>query len=244
MECSLFRVKDNLFSTKAKNSLKGLTAMDSSSSSSGRQSGSCLVHTSSTTCDTATTTSRDREEAHCLAKHMHLLRKRRSQHELLEVTTTPIFTMPVLKYSEKLLSQGAPEAFPQYGLLGGLVDVLQNKERSILESDLHNSQDPRIFFNVATPSSTFICGSQGSGKSHTLSCLLENCLSRSDAGQLPKPVTGIVFHYDTFISDDGGSPCEAAFLSSNQQIQVRVLCSPTNIRTIKVSTSIALVDGF
>ncbi|KAH6675878.1 hypothetical protein B0J14DRAFT_691998 [Halenospora varia] len=164
---------------------------------------------------------------------MHLLRKRRSQHELLEVTTTPIFTMPVLKYSEKLPSQGAPEAFPQYGLLGGLVDVLQNKERSILESDLHNGQDPRIFFNVATPSSTFICGSQGSGKSHTLSCLLENCLSRSDAGQLPKPVTGIVFHYDTFISDDGGSPCEAAFLSSNQQIQVRVLCSPTNIRTIK-----------
>lgn len=36
-----------------------------------------------------------REEAHLLAQHLRLLRKRRSQHELLEVTTTPIFTMSV-----------------------------------------------------------------------------------------------------------------------------------------------------
>ncbi|CAN9170184.1 unnamed protein product [Alternaria alternata] len=41
--------------------------------------------------------------------------------------------------------------------------------------------DRRLFFNVTTPSSIFICGSQGSGKSHTLSCLLENCLAISDA---------------------------------------------------------------
>lgn len=207
--------------------------MDSSATSLRSRSGnfsSYLSHASSTRCDAASTTSRDKDKK-SLELHLKLLRKRPSHDELLETTTAPIFTMPVLKHTEKLLSQGAPEPFPQYGLLGGLIDVLQDDHRSIL------SQDPRIFFNVAAPSSTFICGSQGSGKSHTLSCLLENCLSHSDAGQLPKPVTGIVFHYDTFISDDGGSPCEAAFLSSNPHIQVRVLCSPTNIRTIKVSNS-------
>jgi len=51
---------------------------------------------------------------------------------------------------------------------------------------------------------------------------------------LPRPLTGIVFHYDTFISDTGGSPCEAAWLSSNPNVKVRVLCPPTNTRTMKV----------
>lgn len=160
-----------------------------------------------------------------LAQHLMLLKKLPSQHEAMEVSTTPIFTMPVLQHA-------VSSTIPQYGLIGGLLDVLKEQGTT----DKLNSRDPRIFFNVSTPSSTFICGSQGSGKSHTLSCLLENCLSSSDAGRLPKPVTGIIFHYDAFISDDGGSPCEAAFLSSDPQIQVRVLCSPSNIRVIRVSS--------
>ncbi|OJJ03035.1 hypothetical protein ASPVEDRAFT_29570 [Aspergillus versicolor CBS 583.65] len=94
-------------------------------------------------------------------------------------------------------------------------------------------EDPRLFFNVASPSSTFICGSQGSGKSHTLSCMLEGCLIPSRAGKLHKPMAGVVFHYDTFISDSGGSPCEAAFLASHSSVNVRVLCAPTNLETIK-----------
>lgn len=174
---------------------------------------------------------RDREEALLLTQHISLLRKHSSQHALPEMTTTPIFVMPILRYAETLLSPGHPEPFPQYGLLGGLSDVLKVQE----ESGKFGNPDPRIFFNVAPPSSTFICGSQGSGKSHTLSCLLENCLSRSEAGRLPNALTGLVFHYDAFISDYGGSPCEAAFLASDPQIKVRVLCSPTNIGTIRVS---------
>ncbi|OAA71128.1 hypothetical protein LEL_09719 [Akanthomyces lecanii RCEF 1005] len=66
------------------------------------------------------------------------------------------------------------------------------------------------------PSSTFICGSQG-----------------SEAAVLSKPLTALLFHYDTFISDDGGSPCEAAYLSSLANLKVRVLCAPTNIQTIR-----------
>ena len=40
---------------------------------------------------------------------------------------------------------------------------------------------------------------------------------------------------DTFISDYAGSPCEAAFLSSNPNVKVRVLCAPTNVKTIKAA---------
>ncbi|OJK01768.1 hypothetical protein ASPACDRAFT_26029, partial [Aspergillus aculeatus ATCC 16872] len=94
--------------------------------------------------------------------------------------------------------------------------------------------DCRMFFNIKPPSSTFICGAQGSGKSHTLSCILENCLITSKAGNLSSPLTGLVFHYDAFISDRAGSPCEAAFLSSHDDVEMRVLCSPTNLHTIKI----------
>ena len=168
---------------------------------------------------------RDKEEAQLLDQHLTLLRKLPSQYTLPEITTTPIFVMPMLRYAEALLSPGDPQPFPQYGLLGGLSEVLKAQEKS---GEFHR-RDPRILFNVATPSSTFICGSQGSGKSHTLSCLLENCLSSSIAGRLPSPLTGLLFHYDAFISDYGGSPCEAAFLASDLEIEVKVLCSPTNL---------------
>lgn len=116
----------------------------------------------------------------------------------------------------------------QFGLLAGVNGVQPDQ-------NAYFPDDRRVFFNVSSPSSTFICGSQGSGKSHTLSCLLENCLISSKAGWLPNPLTGVVFHYDTFISDTAGSPCEAAFLSSNPEAEVRVLCSPTNLSTIEVS---------
>lgn len=142
-----------------------------------------------------------------------------------DASLAPVFTGKVLSQQ-----RGRPS---QYSLLGGL-------------KSLHNlgfpypkgrapETDPRLFLNVASPSSTFICGSQGSGKSHTLSCMLEGCLIPSRAGKLSNPLTAVVFHYDTFICDDGGSPCEAAFLSSNSKIQVRVLCAPTNLRTLQVT---------
>ncbi|KAM0327075.1 hypothetical protein ACHAQA_006200 [Verticillium albo-atrum] len=63
--------------------------------------------------------------------------------------------------------------------------------------------------------------------------MLENCLLPSELGTLPHPLTGIVFHYDGFNSDVIGLPCEAAFLASDLQVKVRVLCAPTNVRTIE-----------
>lgn len=169
-----------------------------------------------------------------LDSHLHLLPHVPAQRDLQELITTPIFTTSVSNHADlHEASDQSQGAFPQYGLLAGLTDIVDDTPNAG-----EVPQDPRVFFNVAAPSSIFICGSQGSGKSHTLSCLLENCLAPSSVGKLPKPLTGLVFHYDTFISDYGGSPCEAAFLCSNPEIRVRVLCAPTNLQTIKVWPSL------
>ncbi|TEA15922.1 hypothetical protein C8034_v001519 [Colletotrichum sidae] len=129
-----------------------------------------------------------------------------------EVLSSPLLTVP-------LIDQSAPT---QYGLFGASIS-----------EDSSVSADARLFHNVTCPSSAFICGSQGSGKSNTLACLLENCLIPSQLGKLPQPLTGIVFHYDSFVSDSGGLPCEAAFIASHKSVSVRILCAPTNVRTIQ-----------
>lgn len=83
------------------------------------------------------------------------------------------------------------------------------------------------------PWSVFICGSQGAGKSHTFSCLLENALlSPNAAGVLPDPLTGVVFHYDRFTSHSSAQLCEAAYLCS-VSVPVQVLVSPTSIHALQ-----------
>lgn len=159
--------------------------------------------------------------------HLRLLGRSLDLDELNEIKTTPIFTEAVRNYALAVAGTSKEKPFSQYGLLAG--DLSGGAEEG--------PSDPRIFWNIAAPSSFFICGSQGSGKSHTLSCLLENALAPCKANVLPRPLTGIVFHYDTFISDSGGSPCEVAWLSTNTDIKVRVLCPPTNIRTMRVSST-------
>jgi len=54
---------------------------------------------------------------------------------------------------------------------------------------------------------------------------------------------GLLFHYDSFTSDVQGTPCEAAHLASNPNIKVRVLCSPTNLSTIKASPATKLTHN-
>jgi hypothetical protein len=179
-------------------------------------------------------TKKEKEEARLFASHLKLLSPSDGQKEINDAVNTPIFTMGVYEHMKTQLGKGSDVPITQFGLLAGVAEELaqlRNGVPVLPEPRL----DPRLFFNVTSPSSTFICGSQGSGKSHTLSCLLENTMVPADATKLKHPLTGLLFHYDTFISDDGGSPCEAAFLSSNKGIKVRVLCAPTNAATIKVS---------
>lgn len=163
-----------------------------------------------------------------LRYHRSLLGSSEGSCEVEEDTLAPVIRSCV--FTQKPNWEETQNA-TQFGLLGGLNSRLRMASPP---DDASSTDDRRIFFNVSTPSSTFICGSQGSGKSHTLSCILENCLISSKAGRLSKPLTGVVFHYDTFISDSLGSPCEAAFLSSHPDVEVRVLCSPTNLHTIQV----------
>ncbi|KAJ7479072.1 hypothetical protein FB451DRAFT_1350976 [Mycena latifolia] len=121
-----------------------------------------------------------------------------------------LVTSPLLTYSA--LKHRAAD-FPSRGLLG-------------------TSAGDRVYINTNTPSSAVICGVQGSGKSHTVSCLLECALiPDSRVGKLPEPLSALVFHFDT---QDGGRPCEAAFLSSPAAHHaclpyVTVLCSPSNL---------------
>lgn len=164
-----------------------------------------------------------------LARHLRLLQPENSSNANAEIASTPIFTHNAKRLALQRAKQTTEAGFTQYGLLACTSPDSQTN-RGINDT----VSDPRLFYNVSTPSSVFICGSQGSGKSHTLSCLLENCLVPSDANRLPRPLTGIVFHYDTFNSDTGGTPSEAAFLSSSKDVKARVLCAPTNRVKIEV----------
>ncbi|KAJ7729059.1 hypothetical protein DFH07DRAFT_969607 [Mycena maculata] len=84
-----------------------------------------------------------------------------------QLVTSPLLTYSALKHRV--------EDFPSRGLLGT------------------NAGD-RVYVNTNAPSSVVICGVQGSGKSHSVSCLLECALiPDSRIGQLPEPLSALVF---------------------------------------------------
>ncbi|KAI1563203.1 hypothetical protein PtrEW13061_012065, partial [Pyrenophora tritici-repentis] len=90
-----------------------------------------------------------------------------------------------------------------------------------------------VLLNTDSPWSAFLCGSQGSGKSHTLSCMLENCLLTDETilprvGLNPHPLAGLVFHYDRC---QGSGVCEAAYLCTS--VPTTVLVSPSNYGRLK-----------
>ncbi|KAM7201439.1 hypothetical protein V8F20_004903 [Naviculisporaceae sp. PSN 640] len=202
----------------------------SASDSSGEERDAERKSTNNTPATSIGSDDEDELEKEILKKHLGLLDKRVETDELNEIKTAPLFTEPVRKYARALAKGSISKPFTQYGLLGGDISGT-GKSNKTAEED--GPVDPRIYWNIAAPSSFFICGSQGSGKSHHLSCLLENALAPCSANILPRPLTGILFHYDTFSSDAANSPCEAAWLSTNRNIKVRVLCPPTNIGTMK-----------
>ncbi|KAJ5550121.1 hypothetical protein N7461_004819 [Penicillium sp. DV-2018c] len=152
----------------------------------------------------------------------------RGNRRLEEIITAPLFSLGACEVvdNEQHQNKQTPEsrqAYPQYGLLG-----LRNRSTG----DTPQEED-LIYTNVSAPWSAFICGSQGSGKSHTLSCLLENALIKpSPTGKLSSPLAGLVVHYDKFTAFASTQLCEAAHLCSSN-IPVRVLVSPTNYIAMK-----------
>jgi hypothetical protein len=147
-----------------------------------------------------------------------------------EMKSAPLFTSRVrsaIKNREagpERLGEPA-DVFPQYGLLGLRQCTYNHEGRT---ASTFGTEENMVYANMNEPWSAFICGSQGGGKSHTLSCLLENCLlSDSPVGVLPNPLAGLVFHYDKFTSATTTQLCEAAYLCSSG-VPVRVLVSPSN----------------
>ncbi|KAK8096339.1 uncharacterized protein PG998_014207 [Apiospora kogelbergensis] len=95
------------------------------------------------------------------------------------------------------------------------------------------SQFTPQYANMNIPWSTFICGSQGAGKSHTVSCLLESYIDKnSGTGKLPNPLSGMVMHYDNFTNDITTQLCESAYLCSSG-VPVNVLVCPSSIWAMK-----------
>ncbi|KAE8366116.1 hypothetical protein BDV27DRAFT_156197 [Aspergillus caelatus] len=130
-----------------------------------------------------------------------------------------------------LISATARTMPSQFALMGGL-----SAQQSALP------QDPRVMLNTNVPFSAFICGVQGSGKSHTTSCIIENCsLPLPILGALKRPLSTLVLNFNEYSSNVGAQPCEAAFLSSalpewsknGFSIPVRILVPPSNFHNLK-----------
>ncbi|ORY10233.1 hypothetical protein BCR34DRAFT_655175 [Clohesyomyces aquaticus] len=137
--------------------------------------------------------------------------------EVTSVRHAPLIDIHVISgNNERLL--------PQYGLLG-------------LHDEARDAKS-KLLLNTNVPFSMFICGVQGSGKSHTTSCILENSLVPSKhLGKLCNPLSALVFSYAPFSGDGAGfTVSEAAFLASPSPRlpdgvhvkRVRVLVSPSN----------------
>lgn len=69
-----------------------------------------------------------------------------------------------------------------YGMLSQF--ALLGKLKPSLNYEIDNP-DPRVVLNTNVPFSVFICGLQGSGKSHTTSCII---------GSTGRPLINVVFN--------------------------------------------------
>lgn len=66
-------------------------------------------------------------------------------------------------FSGEMLNNPTQQDLPQYGLLGSA----EPKSSTVADS--------RLFLNTNIPFSAFLCGVQGSGKSHTTACMVGEC---------------------------------------------------------------------
>ena len=142
-----------------------------------------------------------------------------------ELRTTPLFSLSAkydIEAQVPLSLNGATQTtLPQYALLGFHVgdhqDIVKNEP---------------ILMNTNAPNSTFICGSQGMGKSFTLARILENCLlADTEIGKMSIPIAGLVFQYD---ADSSRSIAETAALCS-KGVKTRVLLSRSNFHKLETT---------
>ncbi|KZT72717.1 hypothetical protein DAEQUDRAFT_805007, partial [Daedalea quercina L-15889] len=151
-----------------------------------------------------------------------------SDHEL---RTAPIVTR------EAFIAAGGHASFPQRGLLGSVVEIYDKSGTRTYDG----GGEQRIYLNTNTPFSTLVCGVQGSGKSHTVSVMLENMLipAYSCIGTIRKPLAGLVLHFG-----EGGpysQPCEAVWVGLTagkstgnvKTPRIRVFVSKSSLATMR-----------
>ncbi|KAF8843192.1 hypothetical protein BDN67DRAFT_243117 [Paxillus ammoniavirescens] len=149
------------------------------------------------------------------------VRGRSRDHEL---RTAPIVTR------DAYVAAGYREHTTQYGVLGRAVSIFN-------KSQAYSPVDPRLYINTNAPFSAIVCGVQGSGKSHTVSILLENMFipHLRTIGSLHKPLSGLVLHFG-----EGGPsarPSEAAWVGTSdipgvQTPKVKVYVSRSSLKTM------------
>jgi hypothetical protein len=122
-------------------------------------------------------------------------------------------------------SERMAKVFPQYSIIGMHIDNHRD--------DMPERQP--VLFNTNTPTSVFLCGSQGSGKSHKMACMIESCLRKHDGlGKLLEPLAGVVFHYD-----NAGAMAPAEIAQICKYVPVNVLVSRSHFHALnKAYTSV------
>lgn len=151
-----------------------------------------------------------------------------------------------LLFSPHLLHSGGnkdhSQLLPQYSLMGR-VPQRRNRTAGGMVANEQQALGTRVFLNTDIPGSFFICGLQGSGKSHTLATLLENYLIPSpQIGVLHRPLSVLVLHFGEYTSSQAFRPCEAAYLAtsstralSSSELhlpKVKILVPPSNYRKL------------
>lgn len=144
-------------------------------------------------------------------------------HEINDALSIDIATGNVknaVLFPAKLLADYNRNILPQYGLL----ESWKMKE----SADFNEFPDPRIFLNINIRFLAFICEVQGSGKSHSTSCIIdkcrisqyqisyalsltlhaENCLIRSSAlGVLQNPLSAFILTPHSLHNNNTRSEC-------------------------------------
>lgn len=119
-----------------------------------------------------------------------------------ELKTAPLLTRGA--YRTKIMRQ----VISQYGVFGTITE----SRLPLAPTSMQNDEFSRLYLNTNTPFSALVCGVQGSGKSHTVSVILENMFVTGCAalGRLVKPLSGLVLH----VGETGActAPCEAAYV--------------------------------
>ncbi|KAF7981663.1 hypothetical protein HWV62_32784 [Athelia sp. TMB] len=173
------------------------------------------------------------EEVQLLEDDSLNTRGRSRDHEL---RTAPIFTR------DAYVALGTAGHTTQYGVLGKVLEICRAVFTNAARSSGAETDTPdelsRMYVNTNAPFSAIVCGVQGSGKSHTVSVLLENMFipSCTPIGGLTKPLCGLVLHFG-----EGGPasrPCEAAWVGvptfhGVRTPPVRVFVSRSSLNTMR-----------